>query len=197
MAMFEDLQRQAGMPKSPAVPGGPPLPSKPNGFVASPMPASAPIGRPPSGPPPFPAGSPGPALPITPGAASTAAQPASQGSRPPSSGGGNSAAAAPVPGTAEAAAAGDVFYQSDHVPDLAEIAGLPEGLRIMTPYGEMTRDGNLIPNPQAAQAYQMAVVQAREKFGPHPWAGLPNAPQPPIKLGRSWINPFTGSWGKA
>jgi hypothetical protein len=67
----------------------------------------------------------------------------------------------------------------------------------MTPYGEMTSAGDLIPNPATMQAHQQAIVRARREFGPTPFQGDPKAPQPPIKLGRQYINPFTGRWGRA
>jgi len=74
--------------------------------------------------------------------------------------------------------------------------GMPPGTRAMTPYGEVGPDGNVTPTPEMQQQYQQAVVSRRREFGPTPFASDPSAPQPPVRLGRPSINPFTGQWLK-
>jgi len=68
------------------------------------------------------------------------------------------------------------------------------GVKVMTPYGEMGRDGSITLSPAGTQKYQQAKVQLASKLGPHPFAGDPRAPQIPTRLGRWNINAFTGRW---
>lgn len=73
---------------------------------------------------------------------------------------------------------------------------MPQGVQIQTPYGTVDQSGKLTLSPDGAVKYQQAVIQKRNEFGVHPFANDPSAPPPPIKLGKPFINPFTGKWGK-
>lgn len=186
MALFEDLTQRPSSPSPSQVRGAPPMPARSNTFVNPPAAATAPVGRPPSPPSPSPGGA-GRTLPTT-GVASPAA---------PSPSAGSARGRTAAPQAEQAPGVGMPVFQLDHMPTRSELATLPEGMQISTPYGQVTRDGQLLPSPEGAQLYQQAVVRARQDFGPHPFAGDPNAPPPPIRLGRAWINPFTGRWGVA
>jgi hypothetical protein len=192
---FQLRMRQPGEPQTPSVAGAPPMPSMPNTTVASPAAASAPIGRPPM-PVPSPPGGPGPFPPPSPGTASTAAPGARQTSPAASPGpapGG--AASAPTPAPAGPGDAGGGFgYHLDHVPSAAERATLPPGMRVTTPYGEIGEDGQLVQTPETAAAHQAKVLEVTKKYGWHPGADDPLAPQPVIRLGRQHFNPFTNQW---
>jgi len=83
---------------------------------------------------------------------------------------------------------------SNRVPSRGELAMLPAGVTVDTPYGSVGADGRLALSPQGQELYKQAVVAKRRKFGLHPWAGDPRAPQPPVTLGRPSFNPFTGQW---
>jgi hypothetical protein len=82
----------------------------------------------------------------------------------------------------------------DRYPSKYDISQVPEGTNIMTPYGPMDRSGNIQFTPEGEVKYKEAVVKRRKDFGPHPWAGDPNAPQPPARMGGWMLNPFTGAW---
>ena len=82
----------------------------------------------------------------------------------------------------------------DRYPSKFDISQVPEGVNVMTPYGPMDRSGNIQFTPDGEVKYREAVVQRRKDFGPHPWAGDPNAPKPPARMGGWMINPFTGQW---
>lgn len=86
------------------------------------------------------------------------------------------------------------MFRMDRLPTAADRVSMPPGVMIETPYGVMSADGRLQMTPEQAVAYQTATVQARRDFGPHPWAGDPNAPPPPVQPGRASFNPFTGQW---
>lgn len=216
MAFLEQMKRQVGEPRQPEVPGAPPRPSMPAQNVNPPAPATGIVGRPSLSGPTFAtgfAGGTGQPLPIQPGAASAPQRPSmpatgSAGGMGPTggmkaAGGGTSGAKSELwpnisagPGEATPTAVKPVF-QIGHVPTATELATMPDGFQIMTPYGEVQKDGSLIPSPEGAVKYQQAIVQARKQFGPHPWADDPQAPPPPVRLGRSMINPFTGQWTQA
>lgn len=217
MPLFEEIQRQVGEPQQPAVPGASPRPSMPAQVVNPPAAAARPIGRPSST---F-AGGVGPSLPVSPGAAASTQPGGSTGAkgehwpdltggikpggfspsgtvqakRPPMPTGGPGVSMTQAPGEQVGTAAQPVF-QIGHVPSPAELTTLPPGFRVMTPYGEVFPDGKLVPSPEGAVKYQQAVVAARAKFGPHPWANDPQAPPPPVRLGGAMINPFTGQWSR-
>ena len=82
----------------------------------------------------------------------------------------------------------------DRVPTSYELASLPPGTTVTTPYGSIGADGKLVPNAQTQARYQQAIVQRRKQFGPHPFANDPNAPPAPVELGKPSFNPFTGQW---
>lgn len=180
MALYDDLQRQAGQPRRPEFAGAPPLPSQPNTSVAPPGPAAAPVGRPPAPPP----------MRLGPGAGG--------GGKPASSAPSRQLAPAPaqqngLPSPTPAAAM-PLMVQMDRMPSRAELATLPSGTSVQTPFGTVTPDGGIAFTPEGAQQYQAAVVQRRKSFGQHPFANDPSAPQPPVEPGRSAFNPFTGTW---
>jgi hypothetical protein len=80
------------------------------------------------------------------------------------------------------------------MPSQYEISQVPEGLQMMTPYGEISRDGKLSLSPEGEMKYKEAKVQRLKKFGPHPFADDPNAPSPEARLGGRMFNPFSGMW---
>lgn len=206
MATFDDLLNRnggngspTGVPNQPKVPGGPPTPSQPPAFV---NPVGVQTG--PNGRPPLPPGGTGASLPLAQGANGGVAQTGQQQktgqqTRPPMPG----QPSAPAPpnqnvgaGIQTSTTATPLVMALDHVPDAVERASMPPGAQIQTPYGSVDAQGNLIPSPEGAAKYQQAVVSARRSFGPHPWADDPQAPPPPVKLGRKNFNPFTGQWTK-
>jgi hypothetical protein len=75
-----------------------------------------------------------------------------------------------------------------------ELLDVPEGVRVVTPYGEQGRDGSLNLNPEGEMKYKEAIVSRRKQFGPHPFAGDPNAPPAPARLGGRMFNAFSGQW---
>lgn len=207
--MFDDVMSRLDRPGASQVSGAPPVPSRPHSFVAPLSAASGPVGRPPLPPTAAPfAGGAGQPLPVGPqsrpgGPSAPQAGPASQ--RPPTPPAparqdrGASPAGTPAQqgaGQGQAVEAAPAL-QLDHMPSKAELADMPPGLSVTTPYGAVTSDGRLIPSPEGAALYQQHVAQARKTFGPYPFANIPDAPPPPVKLGRSWFNPFTGNWGRA
>ena len=192
MAYFERLVDRTGVPKSPAVPGGPPRPSMPAPVKNPPAVATGPVGRPSSPVPPF-AGGAGPALPTSPQAARPATRPSTPAPSP----------TAPQPATAPAPSqpttmpgAASLAVNYNKVPSKYELGQVPEGTNVNTPYGPIDRAGNISFTPEGEVKYKEAVVQRRKQFGPHPWAGDPNAPQPPARMGGWMLNPFTGQWAK-
>lgn len=99
----------------------------------------------------------------------------------------------PQPGEPGGPAMTPAVFQMDRVPDASELATLPEGMQIQTPYGTVDRaSGKLSLSPEGKVKYQEAVVQARKKLGPTPFGDIPNAPPMPVRLGRYNVNPFTG-----
>lgn len=198
MAFFENMMNKASAP--------PPRPTMPN--VNPPAAASAPVGRPPLPPTPFPGVTAGSSLPLTgSGGAAPAAPGASFTPKPPSAQravkgrgpGGESAMGQPMASPAPPVTTTPASFsvQFDRIPTAAERAELPPGTSVQTPYGVMGPDGMLTPTPEGQQLYRQAMVKAQKDFGPHPWAGDPSAPQPPVKLGRSNFNPFTGQWSQS
>lgn len=82
------------------------------------------------------------------------------------------------------------------MPTRSELLDLPPGTTAETPWGTVGDDGELVFSPEGEEKYKEEMVKARSKFGPTPFADDPNAPQFDVKLGRQFINPFTGSWGR-
>lgn len=112
----------------------------------------------------------------------------------PAGGGGG---AQPGPGQPVAPAPAPLRLSVEKVPSRAEIASLPPGAEIMTPYGMVGADGRVHPTPETAAAYQAAVVRAQQAYGPHPFSAMPGVPAPPVVLGRANFNAFTGQWVRA
>lgn len=196
MALFEQIQnRQPGEPRMPRVPGAPMTPSTPHQFNNPPAAASAPIGRPANPAPPMSGGA-GAALPVTQAARPTLPSSSPRTPRPDMPGRSGSVVVNNTDFGVDSGApqAAQPIVQIDRIPSRGELAMLPEGMRVMTPYGEMNRDGTITPTPELQDAYQKATVQRRQDFGPHPWNDDPNAPHPPAVLGKRMFNPFTGRW---
>lgn len=210
MGLYDNLvAREAGQPRSPSVPGGAPGVSRPAVMVNPPAAAQGPVGRPSSPAPPFPGGA-GQALPTSPVARPAAAPAGPPGGfkRPapaPSQGGMTPAQPQPVdpgkvpgqPAAAGGAAPGSPFVlRLDRVPSPSELAQLPPGVQIETPYGTMDERGELQLSPEGRANYQQAVAARLKSYGPSPFAADPNAPKPSVKLGRRSFNPFTGQYSR-
>lgn len=175
MAFFESLQgRQPGEPKPPAVPGGSMRPSMPAQVMNPPAVNSAPAGR-----PPMPGG-------ITPGGFSPGGVMAPRPDPPGRKKG------EIWPDTPNGAGA-----QQQPAPGPGPQDWTARGGQVLTPYGEIAPDGTMAPSPDGAMQYQQAIVRARQSFGSFPLSDMPGVPQPPIRLGGSFYNPFQGSWGRA
>ena len=82
------------------------------------------------------------------------------------------------------------------IPTRAEMLDLSPDNDYDTPYGRLGEDGEIAFSPEGEQKYKEQVVHARKKFGASPFADDPNAPQLDVKLGASFINPFTGVSGR-
>lgn len=85
----------------------------------------------------------------------------------------------------------------NRLPSRSEFVGFPPGVTVRTPYGDLDHEGNLAMSAEFEQKQKEAMVRARQKFGPHPWAGMAGAPEMEMKLGASYFNPFTGKFGRA
>jgi hypothetical protein len=77
--------------------------------------------------------------------------------------------------------------------------GLLPGTPISTPYGHaaLGSDGNPVitfASPEHEARYRNDEANYGKQFGPTPFAGMPGAPQPEIKLGRTYYNPFSGAF---
>lgn len=102
----------------------------------------------------------------------------------------------PTPG---GVTAGPAAVQFPKLPRRSEVAGLPPGTQAMTPFGPVVvgPDGSpsvqLTPEGKILFAQEKTAMQGR--FGAHPFAGDPNAPQPNLTPGRRFYNPFTGEYG--
>jgi hypothetical protein len=69
----------------------------------------------------------------------------------------------------------------------------------MTPYGHanLGDDGHPIitfASPEHEARYRTDEANYARRFGTTPFSGLPGAPQPDIKLGRTYYNPFSGAF---
>lgn len=206
MGMLEDLQKRAGFtnnstpsgtPSASQVAGAPPVPSRPTTFLNPPSPASSPVGRPPAPPSAAFSGGAGSSLPLS-GAGSPTSTPGSSGAKP-----GLQAPNAPrgsTPGDPTKKFAGGpvsagappgaepVFM--DRVPSAMERAELPQGSKVMTPFGEIGPDGRLVTTPETEQRYREGMVQRQKKYGATPWSNDPMAPQPEVRLGGWSFNPW-------
>jgi hypothetical protein len=86
------------------------------------------------------------------------------------------------------------------IPTAEEVAQLPLGSTIETPWGVVQPDENgeprLIMNEQGKAAYIQAQERAKRSYGPTPFAAIPGAPEPDIAVGTWNFNPFTGMWSR-
>lgn len=85
----------------------------------------------------------------------------------------------------------------NRMPRPGDLAGLPPGVTVRTPYGDLDQEGNIAASPEYEQKQKEAIAKARQKFGPTPWAGMAGAPEMEMKLGGGFFNPFTNSFGRA
>ena len=196
MAFLEDTLRQTGQPRAPAVPGAGLSPGQPAKVMNLPAVASSPVGRPSNTAPSLPGGA-GAALPLSKARPTLPTSPAGRPARPSLPAG---SFKSPLTGrqvlTPTAVPAPVPTLQLGRIPSRSEMMDMPPGAKIMTPYGEMGQDGTVTATPESQQAYQQAVVKKQKDFGPHPFAGDPNAPQPPARLGKPAFNPFSGTWSR-
>lgn len=72
------------------------------------------------------------------------------------------------------------------------------GESVDTPMGTVTRgpDGapHILLSDQGKAHYAQLQAQEVQKYGDHPFKGLPGAPQPQFTPGRPHFNPFSGTW---
>jgi hypothetical protein len=85
----------------------------------------------------------------------------------------------------------------NRMPRPGDMIGLPPGITVRTPYGDLDEEGNIKTSPEYEQKHKEAIARARQKFGPTPWAGMAGAPEHQMELGKSFFNPFTRSFGRA
>jgi hypothetical protein len=172
--------RQAGSPTTPSVPGGSPTASQPPGSPNPPGLNSAMPGRKPDTPPPM-GGMPIPQqanVSQPTGREATQEQSANLDQQK------NTEQARPT-------------LLLNRIPAPGEMYGMPPGIQVRTPYGDLDEEGNIAKSPEYEQKHKEAIVRARQKFGPHPWNGMAGAPEPEIALGKSFFNPFTRNFGRA
>lgn len=172
-----------------AYPGmAPPAPSATATSVPTP-PATSPVGSPQPAPPlaqqavpPAPAGP----APAAPPAAPTAQPPQQTGVPSPAP-----QAPAPQPTTPT----GAPIIQMSRVPSDTEAELLPPGAEVETPVGTWRRTpdgkGEVVLNAAGQEAYRAKAAEIMGKFGNHPFATDPLAPQPPVIPGRANFNPFS------
>ena len=173
--------RQAGTPATPQVPGG--------------SPGAAPQGRP--NPPGLNSGMPGrkPDDPAPMGAPPMPLQQTAQVS-PPAGREATPEQAGNLESQKNTEQARPVMLLN-RIPKPGEMFGLPPGIQVRTPYGDLDEEGNIIKSPEYEQKHKEAIVRARQKFGPHPWNGMAGAPELDVQLGKSFFNPFTRNFGRA
>ncbi len=85
----------------------------------------------------------------------------------------------------------------NRMPTSSDLLDIPPGVTVRTPYGDLDQEGNIVKTPEYEQKHKEAIVRARQKFGPHPWAGMAGVPEPTIELGKGHFNPFTNQFGRA
>ncbi len=88
--------------------------------------------------------------------------------------------------------------QLPYIPSTQELANLPAGSSVETPWGmvepDETGQPRLIMNAEGQAAYRAARTKAMSDYGGTPFSGYPGAPKPSIAVGRRNYNPFTGMW---
>jgi hypothetical protein len=93
--------------------------------------------------------------------------------------------------------AGPQVFMLNRMPRPGDLAGLPPGVTVRTPYGDLDEEGNIKTSPEYEQKHKEAIARARQKFGPSPWAGMAGAPEMDMQLGKSFFNPFNNNFGRA
>ena len=185
MARYEDVINSftggggapEGGPVPSQVPGAPPSPSQP-GMTTPPEVNMGVNGRP--------VGSGGPPMPMAPQVPevsppeklSSEAEAATMEDQKNTSGGGQ-------------------IFAINRMPRPGDLFGLPPGITVRTPYGDLDEEGNIKTSPEYEQKHKEAIARARQKFGPTPWGGMAGAPEMDIQLGKSFFNPFTRNFGRA
>lgn len=176
--------RQAGSPATPAVPGGPPT----NPQQGSPNPPGLNAGMPGRKPDDPAAGGGMPGMPMPP---------------PPFKVNAPTEGREATPKQAENLESQKNTEQArptlllNRMPAAGEMFGMPPGVQVRTPYGDLDEEGNIVKSPEYEQKHKEAIVRARQKFGPHPWNGMAGAPELDIQVGKSFFNPFTKGFGRA
>ena len=92
---------------------------------------------------------------------------------------------------------GGQVFMINRMPRPGDLDGLPPGVTVRTPYGDLDEEGNIRTSPEYEQQHKEAIARARQKFGPTPWGGMAGAPEMDIQLGKSFFNPFTRGFGRA
>ncbi len=169
--------RQAGSPAPSPVPGGSPVPSSP-GIPGPPGLNSGMPGRKPDNPTP------------------TGLPPMQAQVNPPQGDPVSEEGASNMEGQKNVNS-GQPVLMLNRIPTAADLLDMPPGVQVRTPYGDLDPEGNIMKSPAYEQKHKEAIVRARQKFGPHPWAGMAGAPEPQIDLGKHHFNPFTNQFGRA
>lgn len=103
-----------------------------------------------------------------------------------------------APGQAPAPKPVSTTAKYPYIPSADEIAGLPPGTSVETPWGIVEPDPSgeprLVMNAQGQAAYAAARARAMAAYGPTPFAGRPGVPNPPVAVGKPNYNAFTGMW---
>lgn len=87
----------------------------------------------------------------------------------------------------------------NRMPRLRDMQNLLPGTQVETPYGPVVAkpDGSysvqLTPEGKVLYGQEQAAMKSR--FGAHPFAADPGAPQPNLIPGQKFFNPFTGRYG--
>jgi hypothetical protein len=92
-------------------------------------------------------------------------------------------------------------YTFDHTPKAHELDQVPFDAKIMTPYGQMTRDPNtgqrrLQLDERGKQKWTQTQQQARRAYGFNPMSRFPGAPVQKLVFGKPNFNPFTGDFSR-
>jgi len=210
--------RQSGSPISRPTAGGTAMQVSQPSYPAPPSPSAGVTGRPSSRPvvpsapggvqafqPPAAPVPPSPAGPTLPGAPSPTAQPqrrqmpqGPQGLREAPAQTQPQPQSSPTP-AAVTTPSGGVTLNLNRIPSRRDYVGLLPGTGISTPYGHATlgSDGHPViqfGSPEQEARYRTDEANYGKQYGPTPFSGMPGAPQPQVRLGRTAYNPFSGAF---
>ena len=91
-----------------------------------------------------------------------------------------------------------LVVESDRMPQEHELDLMPEGARVNTPLGAVSRDSSgatrVALNEAGKQRYREAHATAVKAYGSFPMSKVPGAPQPPVRLGKRMFDPFGNKW---